>query len=124
MSREGRYHDGYIEDAVGALSGDFLALALVALVIVAYLLFLAIVLIMRSFAKHPTNKALWVPLGIFLFCFLFAVATQGQSLFLVLAGASFLGLLLTAGYVELYYDDMLLPERNKEYVIVSVLRRP
>jgi predicted branched-subunit amino acid permease len=86
MSKKGRYHDGYIEDIVGALAGDFLALALIALVIVAYLIFLAIVLIMRSFAKHPTSKALWVSLGIFLLCFLFAVATQGQSLFLVLAG--------------------------------------
>jgi hypothetical protein len=93
----------------------------VLLIVLLYVLVKACNLIIRTIAKYPTNRVLWVSLILFLVCAVLTVITKGNTLCAVLTALSFLLLWAIAYIMELYYNDLF---QEQTPLVQSVLRKP
>ena len=116
MSRHS-YHDD-----LGGAGAVMIGIAVLVLAI--YLLVKLLNLLCRVFSKHPKNKALWIAVGCLLTTTTVGLLFQDTTatpVMLTLAGISFIGLIVTARIVELYYDDRFQQEGT---LLTNVLRKP
>lgn len=121
MYRRGSW-DGAL---AGSLIGFALLLAVLAVLVLAWLCVKAFELVARVFVAHPRNRPLWIALGLLLILTLAAILTDGRSALLdALVGVSTLGLIATAKVVELYYDPRFQPELSGAQLVDDVLHRP
>jgi len=137
------YNDGYggygygRNDMGAAIGSGILMITIVAMVILVYLLVKAADLVIRTFAKHPKHKGLWIalaiPVGSFALAGLAAALGSGAgggsspgnviaAGFAVIGGIGLLGLVITARVVEVRHQDLFAQE--KAPLVNNVLRKP
>jgi predicted lysophospholipase L1 biosynthesis ABC-type transport system permease subunit len=114
-------------DFSGELAGLVTSIVIAVLIIAIYIAVRILRLLVRVFTRYPRNKALWIALGICMFCGLLALlgANSGdQQLAAILEsvfGVSFLGLVVTTKAVEMYYDEIFQRQREFGDVIHDVV---
>jgi hypothetical protein len=77
-------------------------------------------MILKTFAKHPKNKALWISLSIFVVCSLLIVLTR-NPVFIIFASLSMTGFVVTVRIVDLYYTELF---EDNAPMLEKVLRKP
>jgi hypothetical protein len=112
------------------------AILAVLILICAYFAVRTCWMVIRTFARHPRNRALWTALGVCLGAWALvgvALAASGGwkqqaapvvSALLTLAGLATAGLAVTAKIVELREDDLFQRAFTKETLVQDVLQRP
>ena len=95
------YHHG---DELGSDLGSGAMIGIGLLLLAIFLVWKAIALVSRVFMKYPSNKVLWVSVGVIVFFGLLALKTR-EPVALILGGLSVIMLVLVARLVELYYDS-------------------
>ncbi|HEY1388706.1 MAG TPA: hypothetical protein VGF38_09185 [Ktedonobacterales bacterium] len=124
------------EDAAAGFAGGTLAILAALMIISAYFVVRTCWMVIRTFARHPTNRALWSALGLCLGAWALlglALVVSGGctqqavpvlSALLALAGLSAAGLAVTAKVVELREDHLFQRAFTKETLVQEVLQRP
>lgn len=106
----------------GFLAEQAAGLVILALLLAVWFIVEAVALILRVFIAHPKNKLLWAGLGLFLLGTAPSLVAGGQidalnALTVVSTGA----FLLVCKGVEIYYNQLFLPEVNRELLVTNVL---
>ena len=115
------------------LVGGIIILIIVCLVIAIFLLYKAINLVIRVFTKYPHVKALWIALactvGFSLLAaglpFVLPATPNMETIESIVTGLVILSaaaLLITCRVVEVYYDEVFIPQ--SEPLVTQVLHRP
>lgn len=111
-----------IDDQAGEAAGTALALILiVGSIIMLWLLYKAVELVIRVVVRHPTNRPMWVALGLVGASVIATLATNGHPAAGGALSFSLAATLVTAKAVELYYDPLLVRELTKDDVREMVL---
>ena len=123
------------EDAAAGFAGGMLAILAVLIIICAYVVVRTSWMVIRTFARHPTNRALWSALGLCLGAWALvglALAASGGwtqqatpllSALLALAALATAALAVTAKVVELREDQLFQRAFSKETLVQDVLQR-
>ncbi len=105
-------------DGVG---GGVAFLAIILIVLLAFVLFKCVNLIIRVLVQHSKNKLLWALLLCWIGSIVITILTKGHPIPALLAVVSFLALVLCCRIIELYHAQLF---GEKGVGLTSVLRRP